>query len=179
MARRRSRRTTSKNPGCAVDTQWACRHKALRWFRRRHNSGPNWRECLVAWLRRQTGEVPEWLKGTDCKSVSLAYVGSNPTLSTTASPSALKRSGYSSVVEQQPSKLNMRVRFPLPAPSLGILQSGQPLIASAEVSPESCGWNVSFELLSRSSGFRSIQSIWSKMSRTRGRADFLNSQEVV
>ena len=26
--------------------------------------------------------------------------------------------GYSSVVEQQPSKLNMRVRFPLPAPVL-------------------------------------------------------------
>ncbi|CCV13498.1 hypothetical protein MESS4_560108 [Mesorhizobium sp. STM 4661] len=91
MPCRRSRRTTSKNPGCAVDTQWACRHKALRWFRRRHNSGPNWLECLVAWLRRQTGEVPEWLKGTDCKSVSLAYVGSNPTLSTTAGPEALKR----------------------------------------------------------------------------------------
>ena len=49
------------------------------------------RECLVAWLRRQTGEVPEWLKGTDCKSVGLAYVGSNPTLSTTAGPDALKR----------------------------------------------------------------------------------------
>ena len=116
------------------------------------------RECLVAWLRRQIGEVPEWLKGTDCKSVGYAYVGSNPTLSTTAGPEAplianrsiarsirglafrrrscaelkvLKRSlrkqgdtlrfrecGYSSVVEQQPSKLNMRVRFPLPAPDL-------------------------------------------------------------
>ena len=25
--------------------------------------------------------------------------------------------GYSSVVERQPSKLNMRVRFPLPAPN--------------------------------------------------------------
>jgi hypothetical protein len=113
------------------------------------NSGPDWRECLVAWLRRQTGEVPEWLKGTDCKSVSLAYVGSNPTLSTTAGTARLahtaktlrfwsglcavksvtvfpvridarhsKVCGYSSVVEQQPSKLNMRVRFPLPAPDL-------------------------------------------------------------
>ena len=28
------------------------------------------------------GWVPEWLKGTDCKSVGLAYVGSNPTPST-------------------------------------------------------------------------------------------------
>ena len=30
----------------------------------------------------ETGEMPEWLKGTDCKSVGFAYVGSNPTLST-------------------------------------------------------------------------------------------------
>jgi hypothetical protein len=28
------------------------------------------------------GEVPEWLKGADCKSAGYAYVGSNPTLST-------------------------------------------------------------------------------------------------
>ncbi len=28
------------------------------------------------------GEVPEWLKGTDCKSVGFAYAGSNPALST-------------------------------------------------------------------------------------------------
>jgi hypothetical protein len=33
---------------------------------------------------RLPGEVPEWLKGTDCKSVGLAYVGSNPTLSTSS-----------------------------------------------------------------------------------------------
>ncbi len=26
--------------------------------------------------------MPEWLKGTDCKSVGYAYVGSNPTPST-------------------------------------------------------------------------------------------------
>ena len=28
------------------------------------------------------GGMPEWLKGTDCKSVGFAYVGSNPTPST-------------------------------------------------------------------------------------------------
>ena len=28
------------------------------------------------------GGMPEWLKGTDCKSVGSAYVGSNPTPST-------------------------------------------------------------------------------------------------
>jgi hypothetical protein len=31
---------------------------------------------------RILGEVPEWLKGTDCKSVGFAYAGSNPALST-------------------------------------------------------------------------------------------------
>ena len=30
-----------------------------------------------------SGGVPEWLKGTGCKPVSYAYVGSNPTPSTT------------------------------------------------------------------------------------------------
>ncbi|GEM_PF-3096479 len=63
-----------------------------------------------------SGGMPEWLKGTDCKSVGYAYVGSNPTPSTTVG-SELRVRGYSSMVEQQPSKLNTRVRFPLPAPN--------------------------------------------------------------
>ena len=29
------------------------------------------------------GEIPEWLKGADCKSAAFRFVGSNPTLSTT------------------------------------------------------------------------------------------------
>ena len=33
-------------------------------------------------INRGFGEVPEWLKGTDCKSVGYAYAGSNPALST-------------------------------------------------------------------------------------------------
>jgi integrase len=33
-------------------------------------------------VENQHGGVPEWLKGTDCKSVDLVYVGSNPTPST-------------------------------------------------------------------------------------------------
>ena len=37
--------------------------------------------------RTSGGEVPEWLKGTDCKSVGFAYAGSNPALST-KTPSA-------------------------------------------------------------------------------------------
>ena len=32
--------------------------------------------------RVRYGEVPEWLKGADCKSAGSAYVGSNPALST-------------------------------------------------------------------------------------------------
>ena len=35
------------------------------------------------------GGVPEWLKGTDCKSVGYAYVGSNPTPSTSTTNGAL------------------------------------------------------------------------------------------
>ena len=36
-------------------------------------------ECIF----RVSGEVPEWSKGTDCKSVGRAFGGSNPPLSTT------------------------------------------------------------------------------------------------
>ena len=38
---------------------------------------------LKHWLALQLlGGVPEWLKGTGCKPVGYAYVGSNPTPST-------------------------------------------------------------------------------------------------
>ena len=37
--------------------------------------------------------------------------------------------GCSLVVEPQPSKLMMRVRFPLPAPSLQVVQKGFALVA--------------------------------------------------
>ena len=36
-----------------------------------------------------SGGVPEWLKGTDCKSVGYAYVGSNPTPSTIHRPKGM------------------------------------------------------------------------------------------
>ena len=38
--------------------------------------------------------MPEWLKGTGCKPVGYAYVGSNPTPSTTL------KGGYKAVKEQ-------------------------------------------------------------------------------
>lgn len=102
------------------------------------------------------GEVPEWLKGADCKSVGLRlrWFESNPLhhplpgwrcngshpphagpciwrdrLVLTARsrcnraaglagsrPGRTHRSGCSSMVEQKPSKLTTRVRFPSPAP---------------------------------------------------------------
>ena len=40
-----------------------------------------------------SGEIPEWLKGTDCKSVGYAFVGSNPTL-----PTSLRSYGATSGV---------------------------------------------------------------------------------
>ena len=33
----------------------------------------------------ERGEVAEWLKAADCKSARVAYVGSNPTLTTISS----------------------------------------------------------------------------------------------
>src|SRR5690606_9571555 len=59
------------------------------------------------------GGVGEWLNPSDCKSDRLCvrWFESSPL----HHPTRPVR-GYSSMVEQQPSKLNMRVRFPLPAP---------------------------------------------------------------
>jgi hypothetical protein len=46
-----------------------------------------WEDELVLGLNASdiSGGVPEWLKGTGCKPVSIAYVGSNPTPTTTDS----------------------------------------------------------------------------------------------
>src|SRR5690606_36200633 len=78
------------------------------------------------------GGVPEWLKGTDCKSVGarLRWFESSPLHQIHASLKVLWHQrvgetssegtligGCSSVVEPQPSKLVARVRFPSPAPA--------------------------------------------------------------
>ena len=71
------------------------------------------------------GGIPERSKGSDCKSDGYAFEGSNPSPATMfydeifcVENSVLGSSvrGYGSMVEPQPSKLKMRVRFPLPAP---------------------------------------------------------------
>ena len=74
------------------------------------------------------GGVPERSKGSDCKSDGYAFEGSNPSPTTIFGerssedwpPKRVARAvrGYGSMVEPQPSKLKMRVRFPLPAPIL-------------------------------------------------------------
>src|SRR6202008_1562163 len=76
-------------------------------------------ECLVS---RAAGECPEWQRGRTVNPLAYAFVGSSPTSPTTRQ-SIMERSGeaalvggYSTMVVQQPSKLRMRVRFPLPAP---------------------------------------------------------------
>ncbi len=46
--------------------------------------------CRDNQKKRQSGEVAEWLKAADCKSARVAYVGSNPTLTTIATPVPLE-----------------------------------------------------------------------------------------
>src|SRR5262245_51172357 len=108
------------------------------------------------------GGVPERPKGSDCKSDGVAFVGSNPTPSTrqsgprpggTFSRAAARNrhaaavayinefegnewhGGYGSMVEPQPSKLMVRVRFPLPAPS----RSGRMSLEGFDCSHSSVG----------------------------------------
>src|SRR4029078_7806358 len=89
---------------------------------------------------RFDGGVPERSKGADCKSAGSAFEGSNPSPSTSGdreqrtgnrgagdSGGGAIRAGFllpdrccltggcSSMVEQKPSKLTTRVRFPSPA----------------------------------------------------------------
>jgi hypothetical protein len=58
--------------------------------------------------------------------------------------------GYSSVVERQPSKLNMRVRFPLPAPKLEgcahIAQSVEHFLGKEEVTGSNPVMSSTFRL---------------------------------
>ena len=37
---------------------------------------------IINYIFKEGGGVPEWLKGTDCKSVSSAFDGSNPSPTT-------------------------------------------------------------------------------------------------
>ncbi len=53
----------------------------------RAKASPGWQGAFIsAAANSGLGEVPEWLKGTDCKSVGFAYAGSNPVLFHQATP---------------------------------------------------------------------------------------------
>ncbi len=83
------------------------------------------------------GGVPEWPKGSDCKSDGSAFGGSNPPPSTKlygehedyrlegAVLVLVFCCGCSSTVEPQPSKLMVWVRFPSPAPFIRGLGVGR------------------------------------------------------
>ena len=76
---------------------------------------------------RSFGRVPEWLKGTGCKPVGFGlrrfesypfHQGLGSLLGERRKGAEVEPGGCSSMVELQPSKLAMRVRFPPPAPTL-------------------------------------------------------------
>ena len=71
---------THKNDKNRVDFSHAVLHKAA------HELTATWRAIRDHPVRRdrkaKLGGVSEWLKETDCKSVRLAYAGSNPASST-------------------------------------------------------------------------------------------------
>lgn len=90
------------------------------------------------------GGVPERPKGSDCKSDVYDFEGSNPSPSTIFSVSCKLR-GYSLVVEPQPSKLMMRVRFPLPAPRCAdIAQLVERTLGKGEVPSSTLGISTTF-----------------------------------
>jgi hypothetical protein len=59
-------------------------------------------------LPQSSGRVPEWPKGTDCKSVVSDFEGSNPSPSTSARSGRSRIfAGVAQLVELQPSKLDV------------------------------------------------------------------------
>ena len=56
--------------------------------------------------QRASGRVPEWSKGTDCKSVATGFEGSNPSPSTHEMVGD-EFAGVAQLVELQPSKLDV------------------------------------------------------------------------
>ena len=57
----------------------------------------------------QSGEVPKWPKGADCKSAGAAFGGSNPPLSTICP----QKAGIAQWPEHQPSKLRVAGSSPV------------------------------------------------------------------
>ena len=92
---------------------------------------PRWQSIIHATQMRHMGELASKINGgkRTVNPLAYAFVGSSPTSPTIPGeaevdlekrrrPTTVFRRGCSSMVEQQPSKLMTRVRFPSPAPSL-------------------------------------------------------------
>src|SRR5205085_379312 len=96
---------------------------------RTHTGGKQHRQPVTGFnplfSLQKYGGVSRAAKGADCKSAAFSFVGSSPTSPTMARVMRIEGAeeanpgGCSSMVEQQPSKLMTRVRFPSPAPSSG------------------------------------------------------------
>ena len=65
------------------------------------------RSTLVPINGGVSGGVPEWLKGTDCKSVGLAYVGSNPTPSTRPAGYVTNRASQATTIHDAPASMSV------------------------------------------------------------------------
>jgi hypothetical protein len=59
----------------------------------------------VSIIKRFYGEVPEWPKGTDCKSVGKAFGGSNPPLPISGSNSVGRVTAFQAVCRGFESRL--------------------------------------------------------------------------
>ena len=68
-------------------------------------------QCNTDARRFWNGEVPEWLKGTDCRSVGYAYAGSKPALSTNsiylAIPSIWQFRPFGAFAHKQATRANL------------------------------------------------------------------------
>ena len=120
--------------GAGIDRLPGCpRARASALKRERDGTAGTGDDALLPKLLRmfsyaRGGGVSRAAKGADCKSAGYAFVGSSPTSPTMARHAGRRgmrvrlptSRGCSSMVEQQPSKLMTRVRFPSPAPTFSM-----------------------------------------------------------
>ena len=80
----------------------------------------------------QSGEVPEWPKGADCKSAGAAFGGSNPPLST-ISPGKRGNSSMARASAFQAEGCGFESRFPLHFFSAHVAQLVEHILGKDEV----------------------------------------------
>ena len=80
-----------------------------------------------------SGRVPEWSKGTDCKSVATGFEGSNPSPSTLEMTGAINFAGVAQLVELQPSKLDVAGSRPVSRSPAHLAQLAEHVLGKDEV----------------------------------------------